>query len=119
MDETLTIESDVHYWKHGSIGEYIVKSPMILGHESSGEVVECAKDCVQRKAGDRVAIEPGTPCRHCAYCREGMYNLCKEMSFAATPPINGTLQKYYVVPEGQSAALFRIELICRLCEANS
>lgn len=49
---------------------------MILGHESSGQVVEVADDCILRKIGDRVAVEPGVPCRYCNYCREGMYNLC-------------------------------------------
>lgn len=95
----------MHYWKHGAIGDFVVKSPMILGHESSGEVVECAADCKERKVGDRVALEPGVPCRHCSYCREGMYNLCKEMAFAATPPYDGTLQKYYLVPEGECLSL--------------
>ncbi|ORY77296.1 ubiquitin elongating factor core-domain-containing protein [Protomyces lactucae-debilis] len=91
--------SDVHYLKHGAIGEFVVKSPMILGHESSGSIVEVAEDVKFRRVGQRVAIEPGVPCRNCSYCREGMYNLCKEMRFAATPPIDGTLQKYYLVPE--------------------
>ena len=25
--------SDVHYWTHGAIGDFIVKAPMVLGHE--------------------------------------------------------------------------------------
>lgn len=49
------------------------------------------------KVGDRVAIEPGVPCRHCNYCRDGEYNLCADTIFAATPPWDGTLQKYYPV----------------------
>lgn len=93
------VGSDVHYLKHGAIGEYIVKSPMILGHESSGVIVDVASDCIRRQIGDRVAVEPGIPCRHCSYCREGSYNLCEQMKFAATPPIDGTLQKFYDVPE--------------------
>jgi len=30
--------SDVHYWTHGRIGDFIVKAPMVLGHESSGVI---------------------------------------------------------------------------------
>lgn len=45
--------------------------------------------------GDRVAIEPGEACRLCAFCKEGRYNLCPEMSFCATPPVNGNLTRYY------------------------
>ena len=46
--------------------------------------------------GDRVAIEPGVPCRVCSYCKEGRYNLCPEIKFCATPPYNGSLCQYYV-----------------------
>ena len=49
------------------------------------------------KVGDRVAIEPGVPCRRCDYCRSGAYNLCADTVFAATPPWDGTLAKYYIV----------------------
>ncbi|KKA20551.1 hypothetical protein T310_5415, partial [Rasamsonia emersonii CBS 393.64] len=48
------------------------------------------------KVGDRVAVEPGVPCRHCNYCRSGSYNLCPDTVFAATPPHDGTLSKYYI-----------------------
>ena len=46
--------------------------------------------------GDRVAIEPGVPCRTCSYCKSGRYNLCPDMQFCATPPVNGSLANYYV-----------------------
>ncbi|XP_003388020.1 PREDICTED: sorbitol dehydrogenase-like [Amphimedon queenslandica] len=46
--------------------------------------------------GDRVAIEPGVPCRTCSYCKGGRYNLCPDMQFCATPPVNGSLANYYV-----------------------
>jgi D-xylulose reductase len=34
----------------------------------------------------------------CEYCRSGKYNLCPDIKFAATPPYDGTLTKYYIVP---------------------
>ncbi|KAI9794084.1 MAG: hypothetical protein M1816_006709 [Peltula sp. TS41687] len=49
--------------------------------------------------GDRVALEPGVPCRHCAHCKDGHYNLCSSIVFAATPPYDGTLAKYYLLPQ--------------------
>ncbi|KAI1609549.1 D-xylulose reductase A [Exophiala viscosa] len=91
--------SDVHYWQHGRIGHFVVKDPMVLGHESAGTVVEVGESVKSLKKGDRVAMEPGVPCRRCVRCKEGKYNLCFEMSFAATPPYDGTLAKYYVLPE--------------------
>jgi D-xylulose reductase len=88
--------SDVHYWQRGRIGDFILTSPIVLGHESSGTVVEIGTSVKNLKLGDRVAIEPGVPCRHCDYCRSGGYNLCADTVFAATPPHNGTLSKYYL-----------------------
>ena len=46
-------------------------------------------------SGDRVAIEPGVPCRMCSFCKEGRYNLCHDMRFCATPPVDGSLARYY------------------------
>ena len=90
--------SDVHYWVHGAIGPFVVKDPMVLGHESAGTVVEVGADVKTLKVGDRVALEPGYPCRHCANCLGGHYNLCPEMAFAATPPYDGTLTGYWRAP---------------------
>lgn len=87
--------SDVHYWQRGRIGDFILSSPIVLGHESSGVVVEVGKAVEHLSPGDRVAIEPGVPCRHCDYCRSGSYNLCADMVFAATPPHHGTLSRFY------------------------
>jgi L-iditol 2-dehydrogenase len=83
--------SDVHYWHEGRIGPYVVTEPIILGHECSGEVVEVGERVRHVRRGDRVAIEPGVPCRHCTYCVTGRYNLCDQMRFFATPPIDGAL----------------------------
>lgn len=69
---------------------------MVLGHESSGVVVEVSNKVKDIKAGDRVALEPGIPYRRCEYCRKGSYHLCGDMIFAATLPWDGTLAKYYV-----------------------
>lgn len=91
--------SDVHYWVHGEIGHFVVKSPMVLGHESSGVVTAIGDGVKSLKVGDRVAMEPGVPCRRCVRCKEGHYNLCPDMAFAATPPYDGTLAKYYSLPE--------------------
>jgi len=90
--------SDVHYWTHGRIGDFIVKSPMILGHESSGIVEEVGSAVTTLKKGDRVTLEPGVPCRYCSYCKEGRYNLCAGVQFMATPPVDGSLVNYFAHP---------------------
>lgn len=86
--------SDVHYYKEGRVGDYIVENPMILGHESAGEIVEVGKNVKNFKPGDRVAIEPGVPCFKCRYCKEGKYNLCPDIFFFATPPDDGSFVDY-------------------------
>jgi D-xylulose reductase len=71
---------------------------MVLGHESSGTIVSVGSGVTSLVPGDRVALEPGIPCRHCNHCKRGVYNLCPEMRFAATPPYDGSLCKFYVLP---------------------
>ncbi|XP_055342752.1 sorbitol dehydrogenase-like [Paramacrobiotus metropolitanus] len=88
--------SDVHYWQRGCIGDFVVKAPMVLGHETSGVISAVGDKVTHLKQGDRVAIEPGVPCRRCEYCKEGRYNLCPHITFCATPPYHGTLTRYYV-----------------------
>jgi L-iditol 2-dehydrogenase len=91
--------SDVHYYEHGRIGDFVVMAPMILGHESSG-VVRAAGSAAGRLAvGQRVALEPGVPCGHCLQCRAGRYNLCPDVRFFATPPVDGTLTRYVTLSE--------------------
>ncbi|XP_076293970.1 sorbitol dehydrogenase isoform X2 [Lasioglossum baleicum] len=87
--------SDVHYLVNGRIGDFVVREPMIIGHESSGVVAKLGKGVTNLKVGDRVAIEPGVPCRTCKFCKDGRYNLCKDMVFCATPPVHGSLRRYY------------------------
>lgn len=86
--------SDTHYYDHGRIGDHVVTGPLVLGHESAGVVVAVGADVDPARVGERVAIEPGVPCRSCAQCLAGRYNLCPDMVFHATPPVDGTLAEY-------------------------
>lgn len=86
--------SDMHYYETGRIGDYIVEPPFVLGHEPGGTVVEIGKNVKHLKPGDRVALEPGKTCGHCEFCREGKYNLCPDVVFFATPPVDGVFQEY-------------------------
>lgn len=112
--------SDHHYWKHGSIAHFVVKDPLILGHETCADVIEVGEGVEHLQVGDRVAVEPTVPCRICNFCKTGSYNLCpnvkwyqffhlncfKFFSFVVsndcplvcshgTPPVHGTLRKYF------------------------
>lgn len=86
--------SDMHYYETGAIGDYVVKPPFVLGHEPGGTVVEVGSKVTHLKVGDRVALEPGKTCGHCEFCRQGKYNLCPDVVFFATPPVDGVFQEY-------------------------
>ncbi|AEF82839.1 NAD(P)-dependent alcohol dehydrogenase [Leadbettera azotonutricia] len=86
--------SDLHYFENGRISDFIVKPPFVLGHEAGGVVVEVGADVKHLKAGDKVALEPGKTCGHCEFCRTGRYNLCPDVIFFATPPVDGVFQEY-------------------------
>lgn len=91
--------SDVHYFRHGRIGPYIVDAPLVLGHEVSGRIVAVGAGVDPVRVGQRVAIEPQRPCRRCAFCRAGEYNLCPRMEFYATPPVDGGFCEYVVIQD--------------------
>ncbi len=91
--------SDVHYYTHGRIGSFIVKSPMVLGHEAAGVVVEVGSEVKTLKPGDRVCMEPGVPDMSSRASRLGLYNVDPSVTFWATPPVHGCLTAHVVHPE--------------------
>lgn len=88
--------SDLHLWHRGSIGPLRVTHDCILGHESAGVVVAKGSAVSQLQVGDRVAIEPGVPCRRCFLCLSGRYNLCEAVAFAGVCPHAGTIRRFAV-----------------------
>ena len=90
--------SDLHYFETGRIGDYIVEPPFVLGHEAAGTVTEVGDQVTHLVPGDRVALEPGITCGKCEFCKSGKYNLCPDVVFFATPPIDGTFQEYVTHP---------------------
>jgi L-iditol 2-dehydrogenase len=97
--------SDVHYYEHGRIGPFVVDAPLVLGHESAGRVVELGEGASRHAVGARVALEPGVPCGRCRECRAGRYNLCEEVRFFATPPVDGAFAEFVVIHEDFAFAL--------------
>jgi L-iditol 2-dehydrogenase len=97
--------SDVHYYEHGRIGPFVVREPLILGHESAGRVAALGSEVTRHAVGDRVTLEPGVPCGRCRECRAGRYNLCRDVRFFATPPIDGAFANYVTIHEDFAFAL--------------
>ena len=90
--------SDVHYYTHGAIGQFIVRAPLVLGHEASGTVVACGSNVRDFAPGDRVCMEPGIPDLSSRASRLGHYNLDPAVRFWATPPVHGVLRSLVVHP---------------------
>lgn len=102
--------SDVHYYEHGRIGDFVLEAPMVIGHESAGVITAVGADIDPGRVGQVVALEPGVPCRHCGQCLAGRYNLCPDVVFFATPPVDGSIAGFVAIdadfahpaPEGVS-----------------
>ncbi|OBQ67365.1 NAD(P)-dependent alcohol dehydrogenase [Mesorhizobium erdmanii] len=90
--------SDVHYYTHGAIGSYVVRAPMVLGHEAAGTIVQTGANVSTFKVGDRVCMEPGVPNLSSRATKLGIYNVDPDVSFWATPPVHGVLAPYAVHP---------------------
>ncbi|MBZ9893593.1 MULTISPECIES: NAD(P)-dependent alcohol dehydrogenase [unclassified Mesorhizobium] len=90
--------SDVHYYTHGAIGSYVVRAPMVLGHEASGTIVEIGANVRTLKVGDRVCMEPGVPNLSSRATKLGIYNVDPDVTFWATPPVHGILAPQAVHP---------------------
>jgi D-xylulose reductase len=90
--------SDLHYYRHGRIGRYMLEEPLILGHEASGTVLETGPNVTHLQAGDRVCMEPGVPDPQSRASRLGMYNLDPGVRFWAVPPYHGVLRESVVHP---------------------
>jgi L-iditol 2-dehydrogenase len=97
--------SDVHYYEHGRIGSFVVEQPLVLGHEVSGVIVDRGSRAAKHPVGQRVALEPGVPCGRCTECRHGRYNLCTDVRFFATPPIDGAFARYVAIHEDYAFGL--------------
>ncbi|RWW14382.1 hypothetical protein GW17_00021850 [Ensete ventricosum] len=97
---------------------FVVKEPMVIGHECAGVIEEVGSEVKSLVVGDRVALEPGISCGHCKYCKGGRYNLCRSMRFFGSPPVNGSLAnqviKHRFYPKYYICAKIR-----RSCNADS
>ena len=97
--------SDMHYYFHGRNGAFVIREPMVPGHEASATVAAVGAGVTRVKAGDRVAVNPSRPCGRCAGCREGRENLCSTMRFLGSasvfPHVDGTFREYFTMPQEQ------------------
>lgn len=91
--------SDTHFYETGAIGDIIVDGPIVLGHETAGEIVAVGENVDASRLGAHVAIEPQMPCRRCSYCKAGSYHLCRSMKFYGAYPIDGSFSEYVLIDD--------------------
>jgi len=101
--------SDLHYFLHGKVGSFVIREPLIPGHEVSGTAVAVGAGVSRIRVGDRVAVNPSHACAVCPACRAGRENLCRNMRFLGSasifPHMQGTFREYFLMPEGQCQAV--------------
>jgi L-iditol 2-dehydrogenase len=93
--------ADLHFFKDGAIGAWVLDFPHVLGHEPAGIVAGFGKNVKGLKEGDAVSIEPGKTCGHCEYCDAGLYNLCPDVTFMSVPGVTGAFQEYVAWPSNR------------------
>ena len=89
--------SDTHYLRKGRIGDYVVRTPLVLGHEAAGVIVDVGEGVDAARIGERVSIEPQRPDPMSAESMRGDYNLCPHMRFFGTPPVDGALAGFVTI----------------------
>jgi len=97
--------SDLDYWNDGRIGDQVIEEPLVPGHEFSARVVEVGEGVDRALEGRRVAVEPAIPCMKCEWCLRGDTNICPNVRFCGTPPVDGALRRYMAYPAGYVVAL--------------
>jgi L-idonate 5-dehydrogenase len=97
--------SDLHYYYEGRNGSFVVREPLIPGHEASGVVAKVGAGVTRVKPGDKIAVSPSHACGQCDYCREGREQLCRNMRFLGSasiyPHVQGMFSEYFVMGERQ------------------
>ncbi len=95
--------SDLHIFKYARIGDTVVESPLIIGHEFVGIVEDLGEEPFDGnhdllKRGARVAVDPARPCGWCEMCQKGNPNLCLNLQFCGNYPCDGCFCEYMIVP---------------------
>jgi len=97
--------SDLHYFLHGRVGSFVIREPLIPGHEISGTVARVGNGVTRVKEGDKVAINPSHACGTCKACRAGRENLCTSMRFLGSasvfPHVQGMFRESFIMGERQ------------------
>ena len=97
--------SDTHFFEEGHVGDIVVDGPIVLGHETAGQVVAVGEGVDPARVGQRVAIDPQRPCRRCYYCKHGQSHLCPDMKMYGAFPTDGSFAEYVIIDDDFAYAI--------------
>lgn len=89
--------TDVHIYNWDAWAAKRIKTPMIFGHEFSGEVVEIGSQVEHIQVGDHISAETHIPCQGCFQCRTGKMHLCKNGDIIGVTR-DGCFAEYIAIP---------------------
>lgn len=79
IKKTAICGTDLHIYRWDDWSQRTIKTPMVIGHEYVGEIVEKGKGVRNLKIGDRVTGEGHIACGHCRNCRRGKKHVCENI----------------------------------------
>jgi L-idonate 5-dehydrogenase len=97
--------SDLHYFHRGGVGDFVIREPLVLGHEVVGHVHALGPGVPGPAVGTPVAVHPATPCGTCPECAAGARNVCRNARYlgsaARFPHVQGGFAQHLVVAAAQ------------------
>ncbi|CAH9059314.1 L-threonine 3-dehydrogenase [Pseudoalteromonas holothuriae] len=95
--KTAICGTDVHIYKWDEWAQSTIPTPMVVGHEYVGEVVDMGQEVRGFDVGDRVSGEGHITCGHCRNCRAGRVHLCRNTTGVGVNR-EGAFAEYLVIP---------------------
>lgn len=101
--------SDLHYYHDGAAGEFVIREPLVVGHEVVGRVAALGEDVAGIEIGTEVAVHPAQVCGQCQECASGRPHLCASSRYLGSaahfPHVQGGFTERLVVSADRAVPL--------------
>ena len=104
IKKTAICGTDLHIYKWDDWSQKNIKTPLVIGHEYVGEIVDMGRGVENLKIGDRVTGEGHIACGHCRNCRRGKLHVC-ENSISVGVNRDGAFAEYLSLPATNAVKL--------------